>query len=173
MSKEPAQPRFTRSDRRRLAKALAQTRLARVYRRLEALLLVAEGQSVSEAARRVRSNRTSVHRWINEYVRTRDPAVLEDRARSGRPRTAPALSAECIRAALQQDPQALGYRATTWTVPLLATYLSDQLGCPVRQRTLRRRLHAWGYRWKRPRHVYTGRPAARELGSKKGLSSAA
>src|SRR5215208_3923156 len=40
------------ADRKRLAAALAGAREAGVYRRLEALLLVAEGHSVAEAARR-------------------------------------------------------------------------------------------------------------------------
>jgi DNA-directed RNA polymerase specialized sigma24 family protein len=52
------------ADRTRLAAALAGAREARVYRRLEALLLVAEGHSVAEAARRCRVNRSRVHRWL-------------------------------------------------------------------------------------------------------------
>ena len=50
------------ADRKRLTAALATAREARVYRRLEALLLVAEGHSVAEAARRCRVNRSSVPR---------------------------------------------------------------------------------------------------------------
>jgi hypothetical protein len=49
------------ADRKRLAAALAGAREARVYRRLEALLLVAE------AARRCRVDRSSVHRWLAQY----------------------------------------------------------------------------------------------------------
>src|SRR3954466_13377052 len=55
------------ADCRRLAAALAGTHEARVYHRLEALLLVAEGHSVAEAARRCRVNRSSVHRWLVQY----------------------------------------------------------------------------------------------------------
>src|SRR3954468_13787610 len=47
------------ADRKRLAAALAGAREARVYRRLEALLLVAEGHSMAEAARRCRVDRSS------------------------------------------------------------------------------------------------------------------
>ena len=78
---------------------------------------------------------------------------------------------ESVRALLAQDPRRLGYRATTWTVPLLAGHLRAHDGCVVSARTLRRRLHEWGYRWKRPRYAYSGK--ATHLGQKKGLSSAA
>lgn len=145
--------------------------LARVYRRIEAVLLVAEGHAVSEAARRVRVARSSVHRWVDAYLATRDPTTLADRPRSGRGRVAPALTRELVATTLATDPRPLGYRATTWTVPLLVHHLAEQHGCVVGARTLRRRLHAWGYRWKRPRYAYSGR--AGHLAQKKGLSSAA
>src|SRR3954465_14271329 len=43
--------RFSPTDRRRLERALSVAREARLYRRIEAVLLVAEGQPISEAAR--------------------------------------------------------------------------------------------------------------------------
>jgi response regulator of citrate/malate metabolism len=80
------------ADRTRLAAALAATREARVYRRLEALLLVAEGHSVAEAARRCRVNRSSVHRWLVQYKAEPEATALCDRPRSGRPRRHPRLT---------------------------------------------------------------------------------
>src|SRR3712207_9165163 len=78
------------ADRKRLAAALAGAREARVYRRLEALLLVAEGYSVAEAARRCRVNRSSVHRWLVQYRTEHQAPALRDRPRRGRPRRHPA-----------------------------------------------------------------------------------
>jgi len=164
-------PAFTRADRRRLARALATARLARDYRRLAAVLRVAEGAPLGEAAREARVARRSVQRWVARYRRTRDPAALADRPRSGRRRAAPALTRERVREVLAQDPRAHGYRATTWTVPLLAGHLRERDGCAVSARTLRRRLHAWRFRWKRPRYAYSGRAA--HLAQKKGGWSAA
>src|SRR5215208_3856763 len=162
---------FTRADRRRLERALAAARLARDYRRLQAVLLVAEGCAPREAARRVRADPTSVRRWVARYRAGRDPSAVADRPRSGRRRAAPDLSRQTVRDAMALDPRALGYRATTWTVPLLASYLAEHAGVAVSARTLRRRLHALGYRWKRPRYAYSGRAA--HLAQKKGLSPAA
>src|ERR671933_2115269 len=162
--------RLSGADRKRLAAALETVREARVYRRVEALLLVAEGPTVAEAARRCHVDRSSVHRWLGQYGAVRNAAVLVDR-RSGRPRQGGRLTPRRLAAVLARDPRRCGYRATSWTVPLLAHFLAVQDGIAISARTLRRRLHEAGYRWKRPRHVYAGRAA--HLAQKKGLWSGA
>src|SRR4051812_30806724 len=163
--------RLSGADRKRLAAALATAREARVYRRVEALLLVAEGQTVAEAARRCRVDRSSVHRWLKQYGAGRDAAVFADRPRSGRPRQSSRLTPRRLAAVLARAPRRCGYQATSWTVPLLAHYLAKQEGIAISARTLRRRLHEADYRWKRPRYVYAGR--AMHLAQKKGLWSGA
>jgi transposase len=162
---------FTRHDRRRLTKALAHAREARFFRRLQAVLFVAEGVPVSEAARRARVDRSTLHRWLGWYWRRRDPQDLADAPRAGRPSVTEALTDSAIATLLARDPRREGFAATTWTVPLLTTYLARRPGQRVSARTLRRRLHSLGYRWKRPRYVYTGQEP--HLAQKKGRSSGA
>jgi transposase len=155
-------------DRRRLARALLEEPRSRVYRRIFALLLVAEGHSISEAARRSRLYRNTVGRWIERYFRARrDPTALYDKGREGRPRSSPTISSVRIERAIGRDPRTLGFSATTWTVPLLTTYLNQRYGSGMTERTLRRRLHELGYRWKRPRYIYSEREE--HLPQKKGL----
>jgi transposase len=161
-----AAQRFAPTDRRRLERALSAAREARLYRRLEAVLRVAEGHAISEAARRVRAPRLSVRRWVARYLTAHDAAALADQPRRGRPRSAPRLTPRRLAAALARDPRACGYRATSWTVPLLGHDLRQRHGITVSARTLRRRLHEAGYCWKRPRYVYVGRAA--HLAQKKG-----
>jgi transposase len=156
---------FSTTDRRRLERALSVAHEARLYRRIEAVLLVAEGQPISDAARRVRATRLSVRRWVERYL-ARDAATLTDRPRRGRPHSAPRLTLRRLTAALARDPRGCGYQATSWTVPLLRHYLQQRHGITISARTLRRRLQAAGYRWKRPRYVYAGR--AVHLAQKKG-----
>jgi transposase len=48
----------------------------------------------------------------------------------------------------------LGYRATGWTVALLADHLQHKYACSISPRTLRRRMRDLDLRWKRPRYVY-------------------
>ncbi len=154
------------TDRRRLERALSVVREARLYRRVEAVLLVAGGQPISEAARRVRATRFSVRGWIERYLAAHDVAALADRPRCGRPHSAPRLTPRRLAAALARDPRDGGYQATSWTVPLLRHYLQQRYEVTISARTLRRRLHEADYRWKRPRYVYAGRAA--HLAQKKG-----
>src|SRR3954463_8816711 len=161
-----AAQRFSPIDRRRLKRAIPAAREARLYRRIEAVLLVAEGQPISEVARRVRATRLSVRSWVERYLATHDAATLADRPRRGRPHSAPRLTPRRLAAALTRDPRGCGYQATSWTVPLLRQYLQQRHGIAISTRTLRRRLHAADYRWKRPRYVYAGR--AVHLAQKKG-----
>lgn len=81
-------------------------------------------------------------------------------ARRGTTRTARQaedLDAYGLAEVLAQDPRTLGYRATGWTVPLLTTHLNQKCGGRVSQRTLRRRLEQYGWRWKRLRYFYQER----------------
>jgi transposase len=158
-------PAFSRADRRRLVQALAQAQDARLYRRLRAVAEVAEGEPVAAVAKRARVARSTVHRWIERYLQERLPSALADGERSGRPRVAAALTEERLRELLTSDPCQFGYDANTWTVPLLAAHLQAH-GLAIRARTLRRRIRAARFRWKRPRYVYGER--AEHVGAKKG-----
>ena len=98
---------------------------------IKALLLVAEGHSAAEAARRCRVNRSSVHRWLVQYRAEHQTTALIDRPRSGRPRLHHTLTPQRLAAALARDPRRCGYQATSWTVPLLAHDLATK-GLAVR-----------------------------------------
>ena len=162
---------FSRWDRHRLVRALREAHDVRLFGRLQAVLRVAEGCSVSGTARQAGVDRSSLHRWVKRYRQTRQAESLADASRSGRPRAADDLDEELLAEVLALDPREQGYWATTWTVPLLMTYLEEQYGCSVSARTLRRRLHDWRWRWKRPRYVFSeGEPHPAQ---KKGRSAAA
>ena len=156
---------FSRTDRRRLSQALAQTHDARLYRRLRAVAEIAEGEPVDVVAKRARAGRSTVYRWIERYLAERAPSALADGERSGRPRTMPVLTDKKLRRLLTSDPCRFGYDANTRTVPLLAMHLHIQ-GVVISTRTLRRRIRAARFRWKRPRYVYSERAA--HVGAKKG-----
>jgi transposase len=162
-------PAFSRADRRRLVQALGQARDAKLYRRLRAVAEVAEGEPIATVARHARVARSTVHRWITRYRAERVPTALAEGRRSGRPRAATALTERRLRELLTSDPGRFGYAATTWTVPLLAGHLRAQ-GLAISARTLRRRIHAARFRWKRPRYVDSAR--AEHVGAKKGGSCA-
>ncbi len=93
--------------------------------------------------------------------------ALAEKPRLGRHPAVPALDRARLLAEVARDPLALGYAATNWTVPLPAAHLRGR-GYPVTARTLRRRLHAAGLRWKRPRFVLA--EPAPHVAQKKGRS---
>src|SRR3954453_3648313 len=140
---------FRRADRKRLSQALAQTRDARLYRRLQAVAEIAAGEPVDLVAKRARVGRSTVYRWIERYLAEQAPSPLADGRRSVRPRTAPVLTDKKLRQLLTSDPCRFGYDANTWTVPLLATHLHTQ-GVVISARTLPRRIREAPFRWKPP-----------------------
>lgn len=156
-AKNPSERGFDRYDKRRLTNALHRIREARTYRRVQAVLLVAQGRSVEETAQIVGGQPWAVYAWVRIYLRMHDPGDLQDAPRSGRPRAAPVLTNQRIEREVRRDPMRLGYNSTGWTVALLADHLRQKYGSPISVRTLRRRMHHLGLRWKRPRYTYANK----------------
>jgi transposase len=161
---------FSGHDRRRLAKAMSSATELRLFQRAQAVLRVAEDYTVAEAARLAGMDRASVYRWIQRYLAARNPQDLADESRSGRPRLAPVLTEQRLAQILARDPRRDGYQATSWTVPLLVTHLRQHYQCSLSEDTMRRRLHEYEYRWKRPRYVFQERDP--HVAQKKGRLSA-
>jgi transposase len=167
----PTVARLAPSDRRRLLRAIRRERDARVCRRAQAILGLDDGRPVDEIVRLTGLSRSAIYRWQRRYLAARRVDALRDQPRPGRPTTADVITAARMERELRRDPLALGYAATGWTVPLLATHLRRTYGDPITPRTLRRRLHALGLRWKRPRYVYAEKDPHRA--QKKGALFAA
>ena len=151
----PAALGFTQRDRRRLTGALREEPDARTLRRLQAVLLVAEGHDLTTSARLTGFSQRSLYRFVSRYLEAHQVSALRDEQRSGRPATATQLTAARILSALERTPRRLGYRTNVWTVELLAEYLNERYGCVISPRTLRRRMRQVGLRCKRPRYVYS------------------
>jgi transposase len=168
---DPRASDFTGHDRRRLRHAMQQATSARLFRRLQAVLRVAEGESIAQAAQGAGVDRSTVHRWAERYRQSRRVEDLAAVPSPGRPPQAEELDEALLAQVLAEDPHEHGLLATTWTVPLLTAHLGPVYGCVVSERTLRRRLHEYGWRGKRPRYVYHER--APQVAQKKGRLSAA
>lgn len=161
---------FDPYDRRRLLHALQRAPDVRTCRRLQAVLLVAQGRPVPEVARNTGTRPWAVYSWVRRYLRTHRADALHDATRSGRPQAAARITAARITRELRRDPLRLGYNTTGWTVALLARHLGRKYHCPISPRTLRRRMRQLGLRWKRPRYVYATKDPHRT--QKKGRLSA-
>src|SRR5262249_14956404 len=145
--------RLTDTQRRRLEQQLRDTPDVGLYRRTLAILEAAGGRPIAEIARRLRTSRVSVYRWVECYRQARDPMALTGQ-RGGNP---PSLWTEELQAALvasfPRRPEEFGYQAVEWTVPLLREHL--ERWCPegLSDTTVRRQMRDLGYVWKRPRYV--------------------
>jgi transposase len=141
-----------------------------VYRRAQALLLVAEGRTLAEAAHVTGLSRPTVYFWLQRYVQSRRIEALSDAPRHGRPPAATTITPELILLELSLPPSDWGYSTHVWTVALLSKHLEQSYGCPINPHTLRRRMRAMGLRWKRPRYVFSEK--APHLSQKKQPSCA-
>jgi len=144
---------------------------ARWYRRLQAVLMVAQGLPVTEVAKLTAAKPWSIYGWLRRYLGDHDPESLADLPRSGRPRAGTDVTNARIVQELKRSPMDLGYNATGWTVGLLARHLRAKYDSSFSDPTLRRRMREMGLRWKRPRYVYSTKDPNRA--QKKGALSAA
>ena len=112
--------------------------------RARMLLAYAEGQSVSQIARQLRSTRPRVNRCVNKALARGVEAALEDLPRSGRPRE---ISDEAIAWVISlacTKPVDLGYASELWTYTKLVQHISKQApeaGYPELRRVTRSGVH--------------------------------
>jgi len=158
---------LTRSERSALKGALKTTRDRRHWVRVRGVLLAADGVPVAEIARDLGAGQSTVFGWLAHWREVRDPAALADAPRSGQPPVLKAAERARLEQLLGEQPETHGYKTVGWTVPLLAVHFAEVEHVPVSETTLRRVLHALGYRWKRPRYVLARRDPER-AGKKAG-----
>jgi len=154
IAKRPSELGFNPYDVSRLTKALKRATDARLFQRVQAVLWVAQGETISEVAELTGVSGQTVYNWLQRYLTCHQVAALADAPRSGRPVTAPQITATQILQHLHCNPLHLGYRTTVWSVKLLAAHLSHQYTSALSPHSLRRRMKAMGLRCKRPRYFY-------------------
>jgi len=113
-------------------------------------LLSARHYTAPQIAEIQDTSRVTVYAWLDRFD-AEGPAGLYDRPRSGRPPKIDAAAEQCLTTALAQTPAACDYAATIWTTFLLQDLLLCRQAISVCADTVRRALHALGYRWRRPR----------------------
>jgi transposase len=168
-SLSPSELGFNSRDRQRLSDALTQTAEARVFRRIQAVLLIAEGRSFTEVAQITGLSLRSVYYLADRYLQSHQVESLQDCPRSGRPPDAPELTEAQILRELRRSPLKLGYRTNVWTVETLAHHLGERYQCKIAPWTLRRRMKEMDLVCKRPRYFYEEK--AQNRAQKKGQSS--
>ena len=152
----PRRLTLTQEERAALEAAQARSVKVRHWRRFQAVLLRADGVPVATVAQTLACTETSISNWVAAWRAEGVTGVVEGDHPGKARRRAPEAEALLGTLLSEGDPQAHGYAATGWTVPLLRTELGKR-GWAAAERTIRRTLHRRGWRWKRPKFVL-GRP---------------
>lgn len=141
---------ISRAVRRRLKRVVQKSRDKEHTRRAEAILHLAEGCRVSEAARRVRAARSTVHDWKNRFEEYGEEG-LEPQRRGRERSTVSDVLMDTLDALVRVPPAVRGYLRSRWTSELLARELEAQLGVRIHASTVRRLLPVIGFGWRRAR----------------------
>ena len=124
------------------------------------VLLAGELASQAEVARVVGCSVDTVRRTLASYETGGRPG-LRSPVRLRHSRTRRGLDwLRRLAQAMEAGPRACGVDRPTWTAPLLATYLGEQTGVAVGERTVRRGLCELGYVCRRSTWVLRHRAEA-------------
>jgi len=149
-----SQPFFVRSlsraERKTIQKLRKRPPNLAVYRRVQAVHFSLQGLKVQQIAEIVGRSRLSVTRWLHEFNAHGLTALWPGKS-TGRPPKADADFQAALVAAIEQNPQDLGYPFTRWSVDLLSQHLRRKLHVDVSYSTVYNILKRLGYRYGRPK----------------------
>jgi transposase len=165
------QVREVADDERQAVARLAHARTApaRTVERARVVGAALEGQTIEEIAAGQHLARNTVYLWVHRFEE-RGLAGLEDRGRSGRPRTYPGEQVGAIVATALTKPKALGLPFASWTLDRLVAYLSEQKGIAMKRSRLGEVLLSEGLRW-RKEETWFGERVDPDFAAKRGRSS--
>jgi transposase len=153
--------KLTRRERNRLEAVLKGAPSNREYRRVLTVLSVADGVPIAQIAQVLRVDRVSIYNWLKSYTGARDPDALGDRYHGSRAVDWTDKIVVALKAAMETTPDACGYKAVSWTAPLLLKHIEKACELKTSTRTISRLLQGLNFVWKRPRHVLQGAKSPR------------
>jgi transposase len=123
------------------------------YRRAYAIKQKMEGVPYRTIAKDIGVNYRNVYDWINNYRKFGLDGIRNKRKNGGRrPVISTTKSKEMIKdIVLNESPKTFGYLKNTWSIRLLATYLTSLLGMNVSPKQTWRIVHDLGIVYKQPK----------------------
>ena len=125
------------------------------YRRAYAVKQKMEGIPYRTIAEDLNVNYRNVYDWIDNYRKFGLDGIRNRRKNGGkRPMISTPKNKEMIKdIVLNQSPKTFGYLKNTWSIRLLATYLTSLLGMNVSRMQTWRIIHDLGIVYKQPKLV--------------------
>ena len=141
------------TQKKELIRFMKSTRDKEEYRRASAIKQKMEGIPYRTIARNVGVNYRNVYDWINNYRKYGLDGIRNKRKNGGRkPVISSDKNKETIKdIVLNKSPKTFGYLKNTWSIRLLATYLSSLLEMNVSPMQTWRIIHDMGIVCKRPK----------------------
>jgi transposase len=128
------------------------TRDKEEYRRASAIKQKLEGLPYRTIARNLDVNYRNVYNWIKEYKEYGLDGIRSKRKNAGRiPKISSDKNKDRIKGIISKSPTTFGYLKNTWSIRLLATYLTTTLGMNVSPMQTWRIVHDLGIVCKRPK----------------------
>ena len=118
-------------------------------RRHRAVDLLRDGMSLTEVARRVDADLSSVKRWKRAFVHGGRQALAAKRNR-GRPSRLSSAQKQELAAIVRAGPLAAGFRTNLWTCRRVAEVIEQRFGVEYHPDHVGRLLHALGFTQQKP-----------------------
>lgn len=131
----------------------------KVRRRAQAVRLAAQGWTAPRIARHLGLDRTTARRDLRRWLQEGVHGLADGKAPGAKPRWTEGMTAYL---------QELLSQGQAWSAPLLLEALERRFRVRFHPETVRRKLLALGYRWKRTRYVPVGKPGEGEVAAFRG-----
>lgn len=136
----------------RLKKEAERDGAYRVARRLQAVVLNAEGHTSGELAKLLQAPRSKVSEWLSNYQTYGLEGLLEG-YRSGRPAALSGEQRTQLADIVDSGPVAYGLDSGVWTSPMISWVIEEEFGVRYHPGHVRKLLHDLGFSVQRPRRV--------------------
>ena len=149
----------TRKRLVRLTKEAERDGSYRVAKRLQAVVLNADGHSSGEIAKILKAPRSRTSEWLRVYDEHGVEGLLEGH-RSGRPAGLDETQRHRLGDILDSGPAAYGLDTGIWTSPMIAWVIEEEFSIEYHPGHVRKVLHEIGFSVQRPKRVLARADAA-------------
>jgi transposase len=143
----------------RLSKEAERDGSYRVAKRLQAVVMNAEGYSSGEIARILKAPRSKASEWLRRYEEDGVDGLLEGH-RSGRPTELDERQRRQLGHILDGGPAAYGLDTGIWTSPTISWVIEEEFGIEYHPGHVRKILHEIGFSVQRPKRILARADAA-------------
>ena len=144
---------------------------ARYDHRLHAVLLVAQGMSGPEVARRLDEPVRTVQSWVRRFLDEGLPG-LREAERSGRPRRLSEEHYEELEVVLRRTPEDFGLQGHMWDGKTLSAFIQKRWRIELSVRQCQRLFRQLGFRLRTPRPEVAGADPVAKASFKKTRATA-